>query len=456
MVRKLLETAYCIGMSKPRRIALFVGLLLMIALLVFAATRPREPVDQGKTLSAWLEEINFAGPQRSSTELQFAIRRMGTNTLPFLLPRLRFSKTDAKVKFEEWARKQDVFPILFHDNERECYAAALAFEFLGPIAKPAIPSLEKMLDEKDIDYGVVTDALSFIGTDAIPSLTNTWFHPNAKVRKAGFNSLVEMRTNAASAVPFLVAALKDSDPEIRGKAAFSMWSVGRTEQAIAIPALIRTLEDPDLEVQVAAIDALGWFGKEAETVVPKLAEFLGRKETTAAAMLALVSMMGKTESIPLLTKALTNQNAAVQSLLINQLGDFQSDAQAVVPALLPFARGENKRLRHAAVHALIQIGAEPEVMVPILVTELADTDRWIRSDVLGALASLGPKATAAESILSKQIEVQIKNHGGISVQGNYALRSEEFDTLQKIDPVATDKIRKRFEEEKAKATKEKK
>ena len=458
-------------MSKPRRIALFVGLLLIIAALVFAATRPHEPRYQGKKLSAWLEEIDFNDwPQQNSAELQFALRRMGTNTLPFLLSRLRLRNSDAKLKLAEWAGKQHVLPIRFHNNDRDCWAAIVAFQILGPIAKPAIPSLEKMLNERDINYHAVAQSLRFIGTDAIPSLTNTWSHSNPDVREAGFNSLVEMGTNATTAVPFLVAALKDSDPEIRGTAAYSMWSVGRNQEAIALPALIKTLDDPYPEVQVAAIRALRRFGNKAQAVIPKLTEFLGQKESAEAAMLALAGIMGTNESIPLVTKALTNQNAVVQRLLIEQLGDFQSEAQAAVPALLPFARGENKRLRHEAIQALIKIGVEPEVMVPILVRELSDPDSKIRGEVLGALDAFGPKASAAESILSEQMEVQIKNPRRISVPGNSAMRkrygvafesfspsdSREFNTLQNINPVAADKIKKQLEQQNAEVTKAKK
>ncbi len=458
-------------MGKRLRISIFAGLILIAALL-FTATRSREPVYQGKKLSAWLEKL-YSGysPEEGSAELELAIRQMGTNTLPFLLSRLRSKNSRIKLKIDELARKQDFINIQFHDNNTDRYTAVVAFQFLGPMARPAMPALVEMLNDTDICYEVAY-ALGAIGPEAIPALTNTWTQSNSTIRTAGFRALVSMGTNAETALPFLIAALQDTDSYIRRGAADSMFYVGTNRPALAIPALIKTLDDPDLKVRRVTIRSLGSFTSKAQTAVPKLTELLGQREWSGSAAMTLVSIIGTNRSIPLITKALTNEDKRVRVTLIQILGSFQSESREAIPALLPFTRDEDENLRNPAIQALIKIGAESEVMIPLLVDELADTASMIRGDVLSALAAFGAEAKAAVPVLLEQIEVLIKNGGQFPVLENSAFQArygalrgshyfapshcQEFKTLRQIDPAAADKIKKHFEKEKAETAKKKK
>ncbi|MEO6183844.1 MAG: HEAT repeat domain-containing protein [Verrucomicrobiota bacterium] len=226
------------------------------------------------------------------------------------------------------------------------------------------------------------------------------------------------------------------------------------------------------------IRSLGNFTSKAQTAVPKLTELLGQREWSGSAAMTLVSIIGTNRSIPLLTKALTNEDKRVRVTLIQILGSFQSESREAIPALLPFTRDEDENLRNPAIQALIKIGAESEVMIPLLVDELADTGSMIRGDVLSALAAFGAEAKAAVPVLLEQIEVLIKNQGQFPKSGNSAIYSarygglasggvaspysfapsdsQEFETLRQIDPAAADKIKKHFEKEKAETAKKKK
>ena len=464
-------------MGKRPRIRLFLGLIFLAA-LIFAVTHSREPVYQGKKLSAWLEEgVSEEGIFSSSSETQIAVRQIGTNALPFLLNMLRSQNSRVKLKLEEWSDKQNVLNIRFHNSDTDRFTAVAAFRILGPIGKPAIPALVDMMNDTNICFEAA-HALGAIGPDAIPALTNTWTQSNSVIRTAGFRALVDMGTNAETALPFLIAALQDANSEIRFFAVVSMFYVGTNQPALAVPALIKTLEDPGPKIKRVAIGSLGRFASKAQMAVPKLTELLGQRESSGSAALALVSIIGTNQSIPLMTKALTNEDDQVRVILIHILGTFQSEAREAIPALLPFARDEDEHLRYPAIQALIKIGVEPEVMVPILVKELEDTGSMVRGEVLGALDKLGPAAKAAVPVLLEQIEVLIKNRGQFPKSGNSAFYSprygglaeggvsgpysftpshfQEFETLRQIDPIAADKIKKQFEKEKAEAANAKK
>ncbi len=87
------------------RIGILAGMVFLVAALIFAATRSREPVYQGKKLSEWLEEGSSQEEfsYRFSAETRFAVRQIGTNALPFLLDTLRSQDSQVKLKLEECA-----------------------------------------------------------------------------------------------------------------------------------------------------------------------------------------------------------------------------------------------------------------------------------------------------------------------------------------------------------------
>jgi len=343
--------------------------------------------------------------------MEFALRQMGTNTLPFLLKRLGTKDSRIKPKIEEWAGKQDVIRVRLNDNAHKDRATAVAaFEILGPVAKPAIPDLQKMLNNTDNDFQVA-NALAGIGPDAIPALTNTWSHSKPAIRRSGFTALVDMGTNAETALPFLVMALRDADPDIRWAAALAMWHVGSTQPALVIPPLVKSLDESDTRVSRTAIGSLGRFGARAKAAVPRLTELLTQVPESGSAALALASIMGTNQSLPLIAGALTKNDARVQSAIIDVLGTFETNAHDAIPFLLPFARNDDEALRNLTIRALIKIGPRSEAILPVLIHELTDTDSTIRNEVLVALAAFGPKAEAAVPILLEQIEVLTANDG---------------------------------------------
>ena len=90
-------------MRKRVQIALAVLLLAIGGMIAWQVLRLREPVYQGKTLNAWLQEYVAADNQFPVTEEKTAtlrragdgIRRIGTNALPFLVQMVRAKDSTA-------------------------------------------------------------------------------------------------------------------------------------------------------------------------------------------------------------------------------------------------------------------------------------------------------------------------------------------------------------------------
>ena len=221
---------------------------------------PSEPSYQGRRLSEWLAEI--ANPQSEEThdKAREAIRHMGVKTLPFLLANLA-------------AEKQA--------NDDLYRQAILAFNALGPIARPAIPKLTNLLEQNP---GYVPLALADIGPDAMPEILNALTNANGSFW---------VRDNAAAALANAIHSgkitpeeAKDSFPvaihnltytnnnsllqnNTRHRAA-SLLNALKLEPDISVPALIRGLENSNFSVAAECARALGGFGKSAKPAIPVL------------------------------------------------------------------------------------------------------------------------------------------------------------------------------------------
>jgi HEAT repeat protein len=82
------------------------------------------------------------------------------------------------------------------------------------------------------------------------------------------------------AVPSLIVALSDPDPDVRAHAARAVAILGPKAQS-AVPALIRLLHDPDDYVRRNAARALGQIGPAAKDAIPSLIELLKEPESSS-------------------------------------------------------------------------------------------------------------------------------------------------------------------------------
>ncbi|HEX5218667.1 MAG TPA: protein kinase, partial [Verrucomicrobiae bacterium] len=133
-----------------------------------------EPAYEGRKLHDWLLDAH-AGPELRG-QAKKAIEQMGTNVIPFLLADLG-NGNPLKIKRE----RQDS-----RSADERARHAAWAFDVLGDTARPAIPSLEELLE---VTPGYVPSALAGIGRDALPTLL-----------KALTNEVFWVRDNAAAAI----------------------------------------------------------------------------------------------------------------------------------------------------------------------------------------------------------------------------------------------------------------
>jgi len=237
-------------MRKRVQIALAVLFVAIVGGIAWQLLREREPVYQGRPLSAWLEQYGtnqWSLGQNGELEKQAetAIRQIGTNALPMLLERLRARDTRLKQVMMIWMQKQKLVHFNFK-SANQCHVEAVAaYEVLGPLASAQVHSLIDVLSNDSspvVRYGAAS-ALGDIGPEAklaAPALCRATKDSNPTIRNNSFWALSRILPDPELTIPVLIAGLDDTDRTARENAAIALGRYGQQAKA-AVPALVRTL-----------------------------------------------------------------------------------------------------------------------------------------------------------------------------------------------------------------------
>jgi HEAT repeat protein len=203
----------------------------------------------------------------------------------------------------------------------------------------------------------------------------------------------------------LVKKLKDSDNEVRRRAAQDLGELGGGAKD-AVPALVVALKDRDLYVRRFSAQALGKIGSADKTVLAALGGALNddRKQVREAA----VGSLGKlgAPAVPVLTQALNNANADVQEAAVAALA---KSGPAGVTALSGLVRDSKKDagLRLKGVNALREMGKKARAALPALIAAMKEPrgrGREFNQMRVAAAQALGVVATREDAEAIKALE----------------------------------------------------
>jgi hypothetical protein len=272
-------------MTKRRLILAVLGLGILAALL-FAFTRPREPSYKGRSLSQWVEDYGTPPKMTLSRQQEVAaqaIRAIGTNALPFLL---RWIKYEAPPPVREGSAPRDEADLRADDAVR-------AFAIIGPDARCALPELTAIL------------------TRTVPGVT----FANTRAGHA-------MAAIGPAALPAFCAALTNQSPAVREVAALTIYDLG-TNARPAAPDLIRTLSDPKFGPAHNAAWALGHLAPNPPSALLILSRIRAipnglHREIITQAFLAEYTTTGQAAERDLLT-VLNDADPSLRDLTTNIL-----------------------------------------------------------------------------------------------------------------------------------------
>jgi hypothetical protein len=277
-------------MKKGR--GLWLSLLAVVALLGLGVwlLRPHEPRYEGRSLSAWLDDLsgppwarvraqaktvrlpptrvaNFTLSPEEEACRQKAIKAldaMGSNALPCLLEQMKTKDSTVKQTLMNLCSRQSIFPIYFR-NARE--RGAQAVQGICAIGKPAMPILEQFLDEKDLALQAAA-GLARIGPEALHPLMRALTNDSKMVRNLAVAGISRMQSEAARIVPAMIERLSDGDAVHRKNAAIILGHFG-SEAKPAVRSLLKMLNDEEVNARRAASNAL----RQIERQMPEQAAF---------------------------------------------------------------------------------------------------------------------------------------------------------------------------------------
>jgi HEAT repeat protein len=242
--------------------------------------------------------------------------------------------------------------------------AAEGLRNLGPMAKPAVPALLELIDEKGQISSVAWQALVSIG-DA---------------------------DTAAEIAKLLGDAAKSKS--VRCSAA---WALARmpSQSAIAVPALIRVSHDPDAEIRECVASGLKELGTDAGEAAPALRRLLSDEapKVRIAAAVALYAVRGSDdEAIKTLVRESRGPDYHLRTEAALELGKVGKQEKAAIEALIANLRDEEPEVRRVAVKELEAVGRPAAVKaMPALEKLLDDPDPNVRAAAKEALAGLTSK-----------------------------------------------------------------
>src|ERR1700722_11148009 len=140
---------------KRLRIILILLVVFLAGALVIYLVQPKEPSYQGRTLSEWINDYDFAGTwpnridpvQQSNKQTAIhAIKEIGTNAVPTLLMWLKAKDRPFKGKLNSLLDKQTVIHFRFASAARLNGLARSGFAMLGKDGMPAVPSVLQLMN----------------------------------------------------------------------------------------------------------------------------------------------------------------------------------------------------------------------------------------------------------------------------------------------------------------------
>jgi HEAT repeat protein len=300
-----------------KRLLVATGIVSAGLICVFLL-RPSEPKYRGKTISEWQDDW----AAKKSREWPLALQEIGTNALPYTVQNLALNDSSWR---SNYARLQVKLPGLLQKVFRK--------------PKPLLQEVDG---------------------------ANTFFH-------LGSNS-----------IPAAIALLKHDSRTVRRSAAWGLGAMRRQTSAAnqAMPALIAALTDTDMQVRFKVALALKEMGPDASKAVPALTKVISDRGVGTE----------------------TNNFFYLRAAAATALGKIGPSASNAIPALKAALLESNSNLRGQTAVAIWRISSDAELALPVLVREMPETSEHSKWDWIIALGEMGPRAKEAVPQLRKELK----------------------------------------------------
>jgi HEAT repeat protein len=242
-------------------------------------------------------------------------------------------------------------------------------------------------------------------SDTVNLMTKALSSDKVGLRREASKSLAELKVAPEKAMPALIAAMSDSDPQVLENVSQALvkWGGGHVAEIAA------ALQDP--KRRECAVRTLGHMGKDAKAAVPELAAALKDSDPMfrREALFAL-ARIGPDSAIvlPQIEAEVADPTPEVQYAAIYALGKIGPASKAAAADLRKNLTSDDEFLKIASMWALLQIHGNDEQLVkeavPAFTKLLKDDQEMHRIEAATALGELGPAAAKALPTLKELAE----------------------------------------------------
>ncbi len=259
---------------RRRRIGIALVACVAVGIVCFFTLRSSEPEYGGKPLSRWVEQL-YTNYPRVDAEARDALRAMGGQPAVRYLARIVDHAPSAwRLRLASMTGDIPFINRLFGVATFDRLFAAKVLAEIGPMAKSAIPVLERATKDADRSLSVAARAaLIRIRGESIDSHVAIYRQLDTASAAQTVFLLMELGPYARPALPAILEGMQSTNHRVRYLASKALPMIGY-ESPEYVPPLQRLLSDPNELVRWQAMDSLAHFGPLAKAAIPQARQFL--------------------------------------------------------------------------------------------------------------------------------------------------------------------------------------
>lgn len=320
---------------------------------------------------------------------------------------------------------------------RDLIASILA-RIEGVAALPALlrASARDLGDDQDSLQAVIIDLLAD-RADSRPAVLECVADDSPALRRKGLWALGFVAEPADNEL--LIAAVTDTDPEIRSVAVGSLPDPVGDDGMFG--ALISALRDPVEQVRVSAASRLGYTGR-GDAVTPLAALATDQSLRVRSMVAYALGRLGNADATPTLQRLIHDPDQHVREDAVRALGAV--GGPAAVDTLLALAVEEDPRVRAQAARALANtVDSDPRA-APQLTTLARDPEAAVRAATISGLASTGrtPSPLARQYLIDLADDPDPMVRQRVAVLARHAAPDDASQLLRRYADDADQTVRK--------------
>jgi HEAT repeat protein len=264
-----------------------------------------------------------------------------------------------------WLREYARHGAYSYPNQQGDARGERALEALCAIGTNAVPYLVSMCLSTNQDSPLATNLVSTLG-----KLGFAPFVSNDQLGTAAYEALCQIRPPAQILLPYLSAALSETNSPRRLYALYALGATGEGAEA-AVPFLGAALKDATTLEPYYAVLAIGRIGPPARVLLPDLVAIIESPQTVAA----------------------------LRSYAASALARMGTNAAGAAPALLAMLAESSLQNRQAAATALNAIGYDRRSLLAEMARQLEGPDEGMRYNMARIILDLESTNSAAMSAM---------------------------------------------------------